>query len=314
MTALAAVEADFLPSSMEIVLAPGPDLSRRASDTAARLRRQEGIVAVDAMAEGLGRAAAFGALADRLARIVAVVALLAGLSLVAGLLLLERRRRRAEADTLGLLGATPVAMRLPAGALAALAACLGGLAGLPLGSRAADLLLGAAIAGATPRARDADRARLPGAGRPGGRLDLGPPPHRGHAMIGRPLLAAALALLLLGGPVAAQAPADEPLAEALARARTREAIGVQRSESAGARGPRPGPGRLPAGAQAGRHLPGRSARPGRAGPRARRRPVGAGARGAAKPPCCAPSSSVLRARPGRAWRAPRRRLRRRAHT
>jgi cell division protein FtsX len=151
VTALAAVEADFLPSSIEIVLAPGPDLPRRASDTAARLRRQEGIVAVDAMAEGLGRAAAFGALADRLARIVAVVALLAGLALVAGLLLLERRRRRSEADTLGLLGATPVAMRLPAGALAALAACLGGLAGLPLGSRAADLLLGAAIAGAAPR-------------------------------------------------------------------------------------------------------------------------------------------------------------------
>jgi septal ring factor EnvC (AmiA/AmiB activator) len=53
-------------------------------------------------------------------------------------------------------------------------------------------------------------------------------------MTGRPLLAAALALLL-GGPAAAQAPADDPLAEALARARTRESIGVNRSESAGTR-------------------------------------------------------------------------------
>jgi cell division protein FtsX len=151
VTPLVAVEADFLPASLEIVLAPGPDLTRRANDTAARLRRQDGIVAVDAMAEGLGRAAAFGALADRLAGIVALVALLASLALVTGLLLLERRRRRPEADTLALLGATPIAMRLPAGALAGFAAVLGGIAGLPAGSRAAGLLLGNALAGPPAR-------------------------------------------------------------------------------------------------------------------------------------------------------------------
>jgi septal ring factor EnvC (AmiA/AmiB activator) len=56
-------------------------------------------------------------------------------------------------------------------------------------------------------------------------------------MTGRALLAAALALLL-GGPARAQAPsgdappAGEPLAEALARARTREAIGTERSQGA----------------------------------------------------------------------------------
>ncbi len=139
---LESIEPDFLPTSLEIVLLPGPDLPGRARDTAARLRRQGGVVAVDAMAEGLGRAAAFGALTDRLARLVGLAALLAAVALLAGLLLLERRRRRAEAATLALLGATPLAMRVPAGALAGLAALAGGGLGLLLGGPAADLLLG----------------------------------------------------------------------------------------------------------------------------------------------------------------------------
>jgi cell division protein FtsX len=147
---LAAVEPDFLPASIEIVLAPGPDLTLRAQDTAARLRRQSGIVAVDAMTEGLGRAAAFGALADRLAHIVGALALVAAAVLLTGILLLERRRRRQEAATLTLLGATPLAIHLPSGALAVLAAVAGGGLGLPLGNRAAGLLLGGPVALAGP--------------------------------------------------------------------------------------------------------------------------------------------------------------------
>jgi cell division protein FtsX len=149
---LSAVEADFLPPSLEIVLAAGPDLPQRARDTAARLRRQAGVVAVDAMTVGLSRAAAFGALADRLSRIVTGVALLAAAALLAGLLRLERRHRRQEAATLTLLGATPLALGLPAGLLTAAAAVLGGAIGLPLGSRAADLVLDAPGLAAGPAA------------------------------------------------------------------------------------------------------------------------------------------------------------------
>ena len=71
------------------------------------------------------------------------MAVLAAVVLVAGVLLGERRRRRGEADTLILLGATPLARHLPAGSLAALAAVLGSTLGLPLGTRAAGNLLGA---------------------------------------------------------------------------------------------------------------------------------------------------------------------------
>ena len=150
VTSLSAVEPDFLPASIEIVLAPGADLSRRANDAAARLRRQKGIAAVDAMAEGLDRAAAFGALADRLSRIVGAVALLAGIALLTGVVLAERRRRGREAATLALLGATPIELRLPAGALAVLAALLGGGAGIPLGGHAAGSLLGHPALGPGP--------------------------------------------------------------------------------------------------------------------------------------------------------------------
>jgi cell division protein FtsX len=147
---LASVEPDFLPASMEIVLHPGPDLARRARDTALRLQRQSGIAAVDAMAEGLDRADGFAALFDRLARIVGAVAFLAALTLMGSVLFAERRRRRGEAETLSLIGATPLALHLPAGSLAGLAALLGAAAGLPLGSRGSGYLLGVPSAWPVP--------------------------------------------------------------------------------------------------------------------------------------------------------------------
>jgi cell division protein FtsX len=141
---LAGIEPEFLPRSIEITLAPGHDLTGRAREVAARLGRLEGVSAVDAMTDGLGRIAAFGALAGRLGALFSGVAALAALALLGGLILRERNRQQELAETLHLLGATPLSTWLPHALLDAAAAMLGGTAGFVLGAWLAALALGLA--------------------------------------------------------------------------------------------------------------------------------------------------------------------------
>jgi cell division protein FtsX len=139
--ALAGIEADFLPRSIEITLVPGPDLGGRAREVATRLGRLEGVSAVDTMTDGLARIAAFSALAARLGTLFGGVAALAAVALLGGLILRERAHHAALAESLHLLGADPLAMWLPLGLGDALAALVGGAIGLLVGHHATALAL-----------------------------------------------------------------------------------------------------------------------------------------------------------------------------
>jgi cell division protein FtsX len=154
---VAGVEADFLPTSLEIVLAPGPELPRRAADVALRLKRLPGVASVDAMTAGLARLAGFETLALRLASLLGVAAVLVAFVLCTAVIGRERGRLREEAAALALVGIPPAAARVPAGLVGLLAALGGGLLGLLGGSRLVLLL----FAGGAGR------------GLPGGELLLG---------------------------------------------------------------------------------------------------------------------------------------------
>jgi cell division protein FtsX len=131
--ALSDLEAGFLPTSLEIVLAPGLALEKRTTDVAIRLRRLPGVSAVDALTEGMDRLAAFQALARRLARFFGAAAIAAAVILGAALVARERRRRLEEARALAQIGASPASLWIPASLVSALAALVGGAVGLGLG-------------------------------------------------------------------------------------------------------------------------------------------------------------------------------------
>lgn len=143
---VAGLEAGFLPTSLEIVLAPGAQLEQRAVDVASRLKRLPGVDVVDAMTEGLDRVAAFHALARRLALLLGAVAVVAGLALGAALVVRQRSQRREEARSLALVGAHPLAIWLPSSAVTAMAALGGGLAGVAVGRQLAATLFDPALA------------------------------------------------------------------------------------------------------------------------------------------------------------------------
>ena len=130
---LADIEADLLPRSIEIALAPGGDLPGRAREVAERLRRLPGVSAVDAMADGLARVASVGVLAGQLSGLFSGVAALAAFALLGGLIVRERAQHREMAETMHLLGERRLAMWLPLGLGDALAAVIGGVAGWGLG-------------------------------------------------------------------------------------------------------------------------------------------------------------------------------------
>ena len=132
---VAGVEADFLPTSLEIVLAPGPDLPRRAADVALRLKRLPGVASVDAMTAGLAKLAGFETLALRLAGLLGAAAVLVAIALCAAVIWRERGRLSEEAEALALMGIPMAAARVPAGLVGLLAGVAGGLLGLLAGSR-----------------------------------------------------------------------------------------------------------------------------------------------------------------------------------
>jgi cell division protein FtsX len=148
---VADVEADFLPTSLEIVLAPGPDLPRRAADVALRLKRLPEVANVDAMASGLAKLAGFETLALRLAGLLGAAAVLVALALCAAVIGRERGRLREEAEALALVGIPTAAARVPAGLVGLLAALAGGLLGLLAGSRLVVLVFVGGAGGGLPR-------------------------------------------------------------------------------------------------------------------------------------------------------------------
>jgi cell division protein FtsX len=137
---LSDLEAGFLPTSLEIVLAPGLELEKRTADVAIRLRRLPGVNAVDALTEGMDRLAAFQALARRLATFFGVAAITAAVMLGAALVARGRRRHLEEARALALVGAGSASLWIPASLVSALAALTGGALGLGMGRQ-----LGAAL-------------------------------------------------------------------------------------------------------------------------------------------------------------------------
>ncbi len=130
--ALAAIEPGFLPRSLEVGLAPGADLARRAAELGGKLKKLPGISGVDGMAEGverlrtwmaIARAVAWGALGAGIAAMLAALAM----AVARG-----RERRRAVGETLAFLGETPAGIRLPATIASAIAAVAGAAVGLAL--------------------------------------------------------------------------------------------------------------------------------------------------------------------------------------
>jgi cell division protein FtsX len=128
-SAIGAVEAGFLPRSVEIAVRPSPDMAARTVELAARLRKIPGLSEVDDMSEGLGRLESWLALARRLGRLALALALIAAGAGVATALVGGRARRR-EAEVLRLLGESPLAITLPASLAGAAAALVGAVLGL----------------------------------------------------------------------------------------------------------------------------------------------------------------------------------------
>jgi cell division protein FtsX len=123
--AVAGIEPGFLPRSVEIAVAGGPEMPARTAELAARLRKLPGVVEVDAMSAGLARLLSWVALAGRLGVAGLAIAGFAALVALALALTAGRAQRRREAEVLALLGETPSGIRRPASLTGALAALLG---------------------------------------------------------------------------------------------------------------------------------------------------------------------------------------------
>jgi cell division protein FtsX len=126
---IGAVEAGFLPRSVEIAVRPSPDLAARTVELANRLRKIPGVAEVDDMSEGLGRLESWLALARRLGWLALALAAIAASAAVAAALVGWPARRR-EAEVLRLLGESPLAISLAPSLTGAAAALLGTVMGL----------------------------------------------------------------------------------------------------------------------------------------------------------------------------------------
>ena len=124
------VEQGFLPESVELSLAPGPEAPERARLLGERLRKIEGVADVDAMGDSLQRLGAWLAMARILGWWSLGLGLAAAATAVGLAIGIGRRDRRNESEVFAFLGETALATRLPAGIGGATAALLGGSAGL----------------------------------------------------------------------------------------------------------------------------------------------------------------------------------------
>lgn len=126
-SSLAHLEAGFLPRSLEVTLAPGPNIGARTAELGRRLKAAAGVGEVDAMTAGLARIESWRAAANFSWRVAIALAVLLG---AAAVLLgfrggIARRRQRAEA--LWQLGASPLFIRLPGALAGTLSAAAGTL-------------------------------------------------------------------------------------------------------------------------------------------------------------------------------------------
>jgi cell division protein FtsX len=128
--ALAGIEPGFLPRSVEVAVAAGPEMPARTAELAARLRKLPGVVEVDAMSTGLARLLSWMALGRRLGLAALALGALAGAAALALALGWGRARRRREAEVLALLGETPSGARRAASMAAAAAALVGAAVGV----------------------------------------------------------------------------------------------------------------------------------------------------------------------------------------
>lgn len=143
---LAQVEPAFLPRSLELRLDIGPDADRDpatgATELAARLRNLPEVLAVDVAAAGIDRQATWVGVLRRLALALPLFALAFALALGLAALAQRRRSRYADAEVASLIGATPLAARLPDVLLGALGALVGATIGLLAAPPLAQVALG----------------------------------------------------------------------------------------------------------------------------------------------------------------------------
>ncbi len=150
---LEGVEEGFLPRSLEIQLRATEALGDRGRALAERLRRVPGVAEVDAMEDGLARLHSVLGLLRVLAWGLLLLAVVAGVAVLALPLLLGRQRRHDDVAVLTLLGETPAGIRHPWAIAGALAAALGSLLAwlvLWLAHEQASLSLGQALGAWVP--------------------------------------------------------------------------------------------------------------------------------------------------------------------
>jgi cell division protein FtsX len=123
---LEGLEPSYFPRSLEVSLAPTPDIARRAQDLAGRLRQVPGVADVDAMTTGLARLSVWVKVGRTLGVVVLVALGLVGLLGLMAVFWRGRDTMARRAAVLDQLGETPAAIRLPSGLWVALAALVGG--------------------------------------------------------------------------------------------------------------------------------------------------------------------------------------------
>jgi cell division protein FtsX len=119
------LEPTYFPRSIEIRLAPAPDLADRAALLAIRLREVPGIAQVDAMTSGLARLALWIDLGRRLGQGMLVALALVTLVALVAVFMRSRTTARQRSLVLAQLGDTATGIRLPTCLWMAAAALLG---------------------------------------------------------------------------------------------------------------------------------------------------------------------------------------------
>jgi cell division protein FtsX len=127
---LEGIEEGFLPRSIEITLAPSPNLESLARALGERLARIDGVVAADTMADGLVQLGSWLTLARWVSRLALALAAVTAMLALVWSASRWRAGRMQEANVLMFLGATPAEIRLPGRMLAAACATGGALLGV----------------------------------------------------------------------------------------------------------------------------------------------------------------------------------------
>ncbi len=124
------VEPGFLPRSLELTLAPSPNLEALAGQLGGRLARFNVVAAVDTMSDGLDRLAAWLIFLRWSCRIALFLAIATAVAILAWAVGRSRRSRTQQVDALLFLGETPTGIRWPAQIIGSACGLCGAIFGL----------------------------------------------------------------------------------------------------------------------------------------------------------------------------------------